>query len=193
MAPSGDVISVSESYKRMSSPMRPTKMKAMVAPEALRLADPRAPDRIHEILIRVEAARRNRGDVVQRQGHYPPPGGASYILGLEVAARPSQEARRSADLARGQSHLSPPYRLRRLLETTVRAPGFGRMPWSLRYPLWSRQPFDAHYKVKNPLGRIRQIRTGGFARHFPAEASPARQISFPQTAGKGAWPPLSRR
>ena len=74
MAPSGDVISVSESYKRMSSPMRPTKMKAMVAPEALRLADPRAPDRIHEILIRVEAARRNRGDVVQRQGHDPPPG-----------------------------------------------------------------------------------------------------------------------
>ena len=41
MAPSGDVISVSESYKTMRSPMRPTKMKAMVAPEALLLADPR--------------------------------------------------------------------------------------------------------------------------------------------------------
>ncbi|CAN7492140.1 NAD(P)H-quinone oxidoreductase [Pararhizobium sp. LjRoot235] len=38
-----------------------------------------------DILIWVEAAGVNRPDVLQRQGHYPPPPGASPILGLEVA------------------------------------------------------------------------------------------------------------
>jgi len=38
-----------------------------------------------EVLIRVQAAGVNRPDVAQRQGHYPPPPGASPILGLEVA------------------------------------------------------------------------------------------------------------
>lgn len=39
----------------------------------------------HEVLIRVLAAGVNRPDVMQRQGLYPPPPGASPILGLEVA------------------------------------------------------------------------------------------------------------
>ncbi|MGD9979275.1 MAG: NAD(P)H-quinone oxidoreductase [Hyphomonadaceae bacterium] len=39
----------------------------------------------HEILIRVEAAGVNRPDLQQRAGLYPPPPGASPILGLEVA------------------------------------------------------------------------------------------------------------
>jgi putative PIG3 family NAD(P)H quinone oxidoreductase len=38
-----------------------------------------------EVLIRVAAAGINRPDVMQRQGHYPPPPGASDIPGLEVA------------------------------------------------------------------------------------------------------------
>jgi putative PIG3 family NAD(P)H quinone oxidoreductase len=38
-----------------------------------------------EILIRVEAAGINRPDLLQRQGNYPPPPGASDIPGLEVA------------------------------------------------------------------------------------------------------------
>lgn len=38
-----------------------------------------------EILIHVKAAGVNRADVEQRQGHYPPPAGASPILGVEVA------------------------------------------------------------------------------------------------------------
>jgi NADPH:quinone reductase len=38
-----------------------------------------------EILIRVAAAGVNRPDVLQRQGAYPPPPGASDLLGLEVA------------------------------------------------------------------------------------------------------------
>jgi putative PIG3 family NAD(P)H quinone oxidoreductase len=39
----------------------------------------------HEVLIKVAAAGVNRADVMQRQGLYPPPPGASDILGLEVA------------------------------------------------------------------------------------------------------------
>ncbi len=38
-----------------------------------------------EVLIAVEAAGINRPDVLQRQGTYPPPPGASDILGLEAA------------------------------------------------------------------------------------------------------------
>ncbi len=38
-----------------------------------------------EVLIRVVAAGVNRADLLQRQGHYPPPAGASETLGLEVA------------------------------------------------------------------------------------------------------------
>ena len=38
-----------------------------------------------EVLVRVEAAGVNRPDIMQRQGKYPPPPGASDIPGLEVA------------------------------------------------------------------------------------------------------------
>ena len=40
-----------------------------------------------EVLIEVTAAGVNRPDIMQRQGKYPPPKGASDILGLEVAGR----------------------------------------------------------------------------------------------------------
>jgi putative PIG3 family NAD(P)H quinone oxidoreductase len=39
----------------------------------------------HQVLIKVAAAGINRPDLLQRQGLYPPPNGASNILGLEVA------------------------------------------------------------------------------------------------------------
>src|SRR5271154_2251084 len=38
-----------------------------------------------EILIRVHAAGVNRADILQRQGFYPPPPGASEIIGMECA------------------------------------------------------------------------------------------------------------
>jgi putative PIG3 family NAD(P)H quinone oxidoreductase len=38
-----------------------------------------------EILIRVRAAGVNRADILQRQGFYPPPPGASEIIGMECA------------------------------------------------------------------------------------------------------------
>jgi putative PIG3 family NAD(P)H quinone oxidoreductase len=38
-----------------------------------------------DVLVAVEAAGVSRADVMQRSGHYPPPRGASPILGLEIA------------------------------------------------------------------------------------------------------------
>src|SRR5262245_33287977 len=53
-------------------------------PSVLRVGDvdsPKlAPDQLR---IRVRATAVNRADLLQRQGHYPPPPGASPILGLE--------------------------------------------------------------------------------------------------------------
>ena len=40
-----------------------------------------------EVLIDVVASAVNRADLLQRQGHYPPPPGASEIIGLECAGR----------------------------------------------------------------------------------------------------------
>jgi len=51
-----------------------------------------------EVLIKVHAAGINRPDIMQRQGLYPPPEGASDILGLEVAGV-------IVDLGSTQSHL----------------------------------------------------------------------------------------
>jgi putative PIG3 family NAD(P)H quinone oxidoreductase len=38
-----------------------------------------------ELLVRVRASALNRADILQREGNYPPPPGASEILGLDVA------------------------------------------------------------------------------------------------------------
>ena len=55
-------------------------------PEVLHLAEGPTPvPGPGEVLIRVEAAGVNRPDVLQRAGKYPPPPGASPVLGLEVA------------------------------------------------------------------------------------------------------------
>jgi NADPH2:quinone reductase len=55
-------------------------------PEVLQLATCDTPQPgPGEVLIKVAAAGVNRADIVQRQGFYPPPPGASPIPGLEVA------------------------------------------------------------------------------------------------------------
>jgi putative PIG3 family NAD(P)H quinone oxidoreductase len=46
-----------------------------------------------QIRIRVRATAVNRADLLQRQGHYPPPPGASDILGLECAGDVLETAR----------------------------------------------------------------------------------------------------
>lgn len=62
------------------------EIRAPGGPEQLVLATRPCPrPKAHEVLIRVEAAGVNRPDVVQREGRYPPPPGASDIPGLEVA------------------------------------------------------------------------------------------------------------
>jgi putative PIG3 family NAD(P)H quinone oxidoreductase len=55
-------------------------------PEGLRLADRPIPKPgPGEVLVEVKAAAVNRPDVIQRQGHYPPPPGASDLPGLDIA------------------------------------------------------------------------------------------------------------
>lgn len=55
-------------------------------PEVLRIAGrPRPQPKSGEVLVRVVAAGVNRPDVQQRRGLYPPPAGASDILGLDIA------------------------------------------------------------------------------------------------------------
>ena len=71
--------------------MSQTTMRAVIVegaggPERLRLGEaPRPEPAGSEVLIRVEAAGLNRPDLMQRAGRYPPPPGASPLLGLEVA------------------------------------------------------------------------------------------------------------
>jgi NADPH:quinone reductase len=55
-------------------------------PEVLRIATGPVPrPGPGEVLVRVKAAGINRADLLQRQGHYPPPPGASSVLGMEVS------------------------------------------------------------------------------------------------------------
>lgn len=69
--------------------------------EVVRLGTPTA--RSGEVLIRVQAAGVNRPDIAQRQGSYPPPAGASPILGLEVAGEVVACGADVVGLAVGQS------------------------------------------------------------------------------------------
>ena len=55
-------------------------------PEVMRVAERPVPQpKAGEILVHVAAAGVNRADLMQRQGKYPPPAGASEILGMEIA------------------------------------------------------------------------------------------------------------
>jgi len=68
----------------------PTEMRHIAhtagGPEVLHIATGPVPQPgPGELLLRVEAAGVNRPDVQQRMGSYPPPPGASPLLGLEVA------------------------------------------------------------------------------------------------------------
>lgn len=80
-----DVVSVC----RGESP--PGKMKAIVidgagGPEVLKLKEVDDPVAgAGEVVIKIVAAALNRADVMQRQGSYPPPPGASLIPGLECS------------------------------------------------------------------------------------------------------------
>ncbi len=65
-------------------------MKAIVFdqpgdPEVLRIGSVPIPQcKPTEVLLKVEATAVNRADTLQRRGRYPPPKGASSIIGLEA-------------------------------------------------------------------------------------------------------------
>jgi NADPH2:quinone reductase len=66
--------------------MRTVEMREPGGPDVLVMgARPLPEPRPDEVLIRVTAAGVNGPDLVQRRGHYPPPKGASDLLGLEVS------------------------------------------------------------------------------------------------------------
>ncbi|MCY0387743.1 NAD(P)H-quinone oxidoreductase [Robbsia sp. Bb-Pol-6] len=66
--------------------MKAIEISAFGGPEGLRLTERPMPEpKTGEVLIKVSASGVNRPDVFQRQGHYPPPPGASDLPGLEVA------------------------------------------------------------------------------------------------------------
>jgi NADPH2:quinone reductase len=66
--------------------MRAVEITEPGKPEVLKLGTrPMPQPKAGEVLVRVAAAGVNRPDVLQRQGHYPVPPGASDIPGLEIA------------------------------------------------------------------------------------------------------------
>ena len=66
--------------------MRAVEITAPGPPDVLRVVDRPDPKPAEgEVLIDVAAAGVNRPDLMQREGHYPPPKGASDVPGLEVA------------------------------------------------------------------------------------------------------------
>lgn len=66
--------------------MRAVTTSSPGGPENLSLFDASAyPPRAGEILVRTAASGVNPADLLQRAGHYPPPPGASEILGLETS------------------------------------------------------------------------------------------------------------
>src|SRR5258707_15707050 len=72
----------------MSVPLEMTviEIAAPGGPEQLKLGMRPVPSpKDEEVLVRVAAAGVNRPDVMQRQGRYPPPAGASDLPGLEIA------------------------------------------------------------------------------------------------------------
>ncbi len=66
--------------------MRAITIPTPGGPDALIVADVAAPEiGVGDVLVDVAAAGVNRADVLQRQGNYPPPPGASELPGLEVS------------------------------------------------------------------------------------------------------------
>ena len=66
--------------------MKVVEIKKYGGPEVLKIGSREIPvPKKNEVLIKVKAAGINRQDILQREGKYPPPKGASHIPGLEVS------------------------------------------------------------------------------------------------------------
>ena len=72
--------------EKIHESMKFIKIEKHGGPDVLKLNSQAVPDPgPDEVLIRVEAAGVNRPDIMQRKGLYPPPPGATDVLGLEVS------------------------------------------------------------------------------------------------------------
>ena len=72
--------------EKINESMKFIKIEKHGGPDVLKLNSQAVPDPgPDEVLIRVEAAGVNRPDIMQRKGLYPPPPGATDVLGLEVS------------------------------------------------------------------------------------------------------------
>src|SRR5918911_4879937 len=68
--------------------MRAVTLSGPGGPEVLEWGEvPDPVPRPGEVLVDVVATAVNRADLLQRAGNYPPPPGASHILGLECSGR----------------------------------------------------------------------------------------------------------
>ena len=79
-------------------------MKAVIAEDGqpLKLADVARPAlKPGEVLVKVAASGLNRADLVQRKGAYPPPPGASSIMGLEISGTVVEAGEGTARFAPG--------------------------------------------------------------------------------------------
>ena len=80
-------------------------MRAVVTNSAGQLAWEEVPDvrpGPGEVLLRVRAAGVNRADLLQAAGHYPPPPGASQILGMEASGAIAEVGEGAGEWAVGQ-------------------------------------------------------------------------------------------
>jgi NADPH2:quinone reductase len=87
----GSTLNCDSSFRKDRGMALPAEMRQIVMdgagpPEVMKLTTGPVPTpRPDEVLIKVLAAGVNRPDIAQRQGSYPPPPGASPLLGLEVS------------------------------------------------------------------------------------------------------------
>ena len=66
--------------------MRVVEITTPGPPENMQIGERPVPTPLAgEVLVKVAAAGVNRADILQRLGNYPPPPGASDVLGLEVS------------------------------------------------------------------------------------------------------------
>ena len=66
--------------------MQAVVLKQFGGPEVMQIGEVPTPEPASgQVRVRVMATSVNRADLIQRQGHYPPPPGESEILGLEAA------------------------------------------------------------------------------------------------------------
>jgi NADPH2:quinone reductase len=87
--------------------MKAIEIAASGGPEQLRLTSRPVPRCAEgEVLVQVAAAGVNRPDVMQRQGRYPPPPGASDLPGLEISGEIAAVGPGVAGLARGDRVLA---------------------------------------------------------------------------------------